>query len=380
MHAFSSRPSPKIIFGEGAITELPECVRAAGGSNVLIVTDPGVAGAGHITRAAELLEAEGIRFTVYDQAHENPSESDAERCRAFAEPLNVDCIVGLGGGSSMDTAKACNYLLTHGGRMRDYKGYGHASRPMLPLIAIPTTAGTGSECQSYALVSRDDTREKMACGDPQLLARAAILDPELTASVPRMVGILTAIDALSHALETAVSTRSNPISTVYSEASFRRLSMSIARAATGTTSAEDRGNMLLGAAKAGLAIENSMLGAAHATANPLSARYGLLHGHAIALTLPSVMKFNYNHEDAAVAYRHLGMQLKRVGFSELSLIDWVEHIIDAAQLPEVPLPAGVDEAIIKQLAADASQQWTGRFNPRPLLNGDLESLYRDILK
>jgi alcohol dehydrogenase len=201
---FASKPSPKLVFGPGALRELPACVREIGGTAVFLVTDTGIARAGHLGTAKQLLEAAGIPVTVYDHSHENPTESDAATCRDAAQRQAFDCFVALGGGSSMDTAKACNFLLTNGGRMRDYHGYGKATKPMLPLIAIPTTAGTGSECQSYALVSRDDTHEKMACGDPKARARVAILDPDLTETQPKSVAIQTGLDALAHALESAV--------------------------------------------------------------------------------------------------------------------------------------------------------------------------------
>src|SRR5213075_2292199 len=177
--------------------------------------------------AKRLLESAGIPVEVYDGARENPTEADAMACCAMARELRFDCIVALGGGSSMDTAKACNFLLTNGGAMRDYHGYGKAAKPMRPFIAIPTTSGTGSECQSYALVSNDDTHEKMACGDPKARARIAILDPDLTETQPRSVAVQTGLDALAHALESAVCTRRNAISAVYSEAAFRHLASAI---------------------------------------------------------------------------------------------------------------------------------------------------------
>jgi alcohol dehydrogenase class IV len=127
----------------------------------------------------------------------------------------------------MDTAKGCNFLLHNGGSMADYRGYGLVKNAMLPFIAIPTTAGTGSECQSYAVVSRDDSHEKMACGDPKALARIAILDPELTVSQPQSVAVLTALDALSHALESAVCTKRNPVSSAYSAEAFRLIASAI---------------------------------------------------------------------------------------------------------------------------------------------------------
>ncbi|MEY2881169.1 MAG: hypothetical protein RLZZ15_3549 [Verrucomicrobiota bacterium] len=396
---FASRPSPKLVFGPGTLGELPALVRESGGTSVFLVTDTGLIRAGHAARATALLTAAGIPVTLYDHAHENPTESDAAACAAAARAAKFDCFVALGGGSSMDTAKAANFLLTNGGAMRDYHGYGKAAQPLLPLIAIPTTAGTGSECQSYALVSRDDTHEKMACGDPKALARVAILDPDLTATQPRSVAILTGLDALAHALESAVTSKRNPISSAYAEASFRQLSSAIARVIAGDATADDRGRMLLGAALAGLAIENSMLGAAHATANPLTARHGLTHGHAVALMLPHVMRFNSADPAVAAIYAQLaallpvGPALAAVPSrpdgpptsggptptaptpAASALIDWVAALVAASRLPAFDARA-VD---IAALADDATRQWTGKFNPRPLQAADFAALYQRAL-
>ena len=168
--------TPRLIFGPGRLSELPECAASLGVKNILLVTDPGIVAAGHVARATTCLEAAGLAVTIYQGSHVNPTESDIEACRAFAQILQPDALIGLGGGSSMDTAKGCNFLLHNGGRMSDYRGYGLAHNAMLPFIAIPTTAGTGSECQSYAVISRDGSHEKMACGDPKALARIAIGD------------------------------------------------------------------------------------------------------------------------------------------------------------------------------------------------------------
>src|SRR3954470_11035648 len=251
---FASKPAPKLVFGAGVLRELPACVREVGGSAVFLVSDTGLKRAGHLEKTIRLLETAGIHVDTYDHSHENPSEADAAACCAAARRLKFDCIVALGGGSSIDTAKACNFLLTNGGAMRDYHGYGKAAKPMLPFIAVPTTAGTGSECQSYALVSRDDTHEKRACGDPKARPVVAILDPDLTATQPKSVAIQTGLDALAHALESAVSTRRNPVSSLYSEGAFRELAVAIGKVISGQPTEAERGQMLLGAALAGLAI------------------------------------------------------------------------------------------------------------------------------
>ena len=345
----------QLIHGSGSLLELPSLVSG----KVLIVTDAGIVAAGHVARAVELLD----EVVVFDGVHENPTESDVAECAEFARSVNPDVIVGLGGGSSMDTAKGALFLLSGGGRMSDYHGHGKAKGEMLPFIAIPTTAGTGSECQSYAVLSKDGSHEKMACGDSRALARTAILDPDLTGSMPLSVARLTALDALSHALESAVCNTSTAESRAISFEAFRKIEPVIEPVLAGTASVEQRGDMLLGAALAGQAIEASMLGAAHATANPLTAHYDVVHGRAVLTMLPTIMKWN-----SAV-----------VGevYDELrpDLISWVEGLRGHAGLEPVSVPLGE----IPQLASEAAKQWTGQFNPRQLELGDFEDVYREAL-
>lgn len=369
MPSSDARPSPRILFGPGRLAELPDCLAALSVTNVLIVTDPGIVAAGHVARTTAFLEAAGIRTTVFEGSHMNPTETDIDACRDFAKLVNPDALIGFGGGSSMDTAKGCNFLLHNPGRMADYMGYGFAKNAMLPFIAIPTTAGTGSECQSYSIVSRDGTHEKMACGDPKALAHTAILDPELTASQPQNVATLAALDALSHALESAVCTKRNAISSAFSTEAIQLISSAIRDVLAGTADLATRGRMLHGAALAGCAIENSMLGAAHATANPLTARFNIPHGLAVTIMLPHVVRLNHSAPEIAAIYQNLANHL------DAPLIDWLEKTIRLARFPkpEIPLTA------IPELAEAASIQWTGRFNPVPLDLATITTLYQAAL-
>lgn len=369
--AFASRPAPRLIFGPGKLRELPDAVRSVGGTAVFVVSDPGIARAGHLDTALRLLADAGLPAAAFADSRENPTESDAAACRDAARTHHFDCIVAIGGGSSLDTAKACNFLLTNGGVMHDYHGYGKATRPLLPLIAIPTTAGTGSETQSYALISRDGSHEKMACGDPKALPAVAILDPDLTATLPHGAALLSGVDALTHAIESAVCTKANALSRLHAEGAFRHLATAIDRVVDGRPTDDDRAHMLLGAALAGTAIENSMLGAAHASANPLTARLGVVHGRAVATMLPHVMRFNAVVPAAAETYAHFGALLRQLQVSDLPLQPWLEALVRRCRFPA--LDPAVDFAL---LADDATRQWTGKFNPRPLQREDFISLYR----
>src|SRR5262249_50705683 len=230
---------------------------------------------------------------------------DVDACLRIAQAAQIDVIVGLGGGSAMDTAKGCNFLLTNGGRIQDYWGIGKASKAMLPFIAVPTTAGTGSECQSAALIADEQTHQKMACLDSKAAARVALLDPALTLSQPALVTAHTGIDAIAHALETAVTTKRNHLSLMFSHEAFKLTVPSLPRVLSAPSDLHARGRMLLGAALAGTAIENSMLGAAHAAANPLTAHYGIVHGEAVGIMLPAVVRFNARDPAVRLAYAEL---------------------------------------------------------------------------
>jgi alcohol dehydrogenase len=318
---------------------------------------------------------------VFDQSRENPTTRCVDNCVEAARAAKVDLLVGLGGGSSMDTAKGCNFILTNGGQMRDYWGVGKAAKPMLPLIAIPTTAGTGSECQSAALIADETTHQKMACLDPKAAARATILDPALTVSQPPRVTACTGIDAIAHAVETAVTKKRNPLSQMYSREAFKLCIHGLPRVLANPRDLNARGQMLLGAAFAGLAIENSMLGAAHSAANPLTAHFNVVHGEAVGVMLPGVVRFNSAEPAALQAYGELAT-FAGIASSEVtpsaaveSLIARLNLLLNLAGMARSLVQCGVEPGRIKILAAEAAKQWTAGFNPRAIAEEDFVALY-----
>lgn len=379
--AFDHEPRTRLVFADGALDQLGALARQLHGRRVLLVTDPGLVKAGHAARAQSVLEAAGLAVALYDRVRENPTTRDVAQCVATAQEARIDLLVGLGGGSAMDTAKGCNFLLTNGGEMRDYWGVGKATRPMLPLIAVPTTAGTGSECQCAALIADETSHRKMACLDPKAAARIAILDPALTRSQPARVTACTGLDAIAHAVETAVTTRRNGVSLMYSHEAFKLLVPGLPRVWRTPDDLEARGRMLLGAALAGTAIENSMLGAAHAAANPLTAHYDLVHGQAVGLLLPHVVRFNAADPSVSRAYAELASAPEIACVSEGSaaaveaLVARLDALLNLAGMPRSLLDCGVQPALIPTLAAEAAQQWTAQFNPRPLTPADFAHLY-----
>jgi alcohol dehydrogenase len=374
VNAFDFQNRTRVVFGGGVVARLGELARELGFARTLLVADRGMVAVGYVERAAQLLESAGVTVVPFHAFGENPDTRMVEAGRAFAADHRVDSIVALGGGSSLDAAKGINFLVTQGGALHDYRGFGKAAQPMLPSIGIPTTAGTGSEAQSYAIISDADTHEKMACGDPKAAFRIAILDSELTLSQPGRVTAVSGYDALSHAVESAVTTRRNPLSAMYSREAWRLLAPNYERVMANPSDREARAAMLLGAHLAGTAIELSMLGAAHACANPLTAHFGTTHGIAVSLMLPHVVR--WNGEVAGQRYADLlppGSDDAR-GAAE-AVARQIERLAAAAGLPRDLQSIGIPADAFEDLARDASTQMTGRFNPRPLDAAAARELY-----
>ena len=374
LNPFDFRPRTRVVFETGAVERAGELALELGGSRVLVVSDPGIVAVGHTDRVLRSLQGSGLASMTFTEVEENPTTEHVDAGLAVANDFRPDLIVGLGGGSSMDCAKGVNFLLTNGGRMRDYWGVGKAAKEMLPLIAIPTTAGTGSEAQSFALIADPETHQKMACGDLKAAAAISILDPELTLSQPARVTALTGVDAVSHALETWVCSKRNPVSKMYSRAAWRLLSRSLPRVLAQPDDMDARAGMQLGANLAGAAIENSMLGIAHSCANPLTAHYGVVHGAAVGMMLPAVIRFNA--AEAGAAYADL-VETSSAGVQ--ALIDTVESLLDQAAVPRRLTDYKIPESELPKLAAEAANQWTARFNPRPVTQADLLDIYRAVL-
>lgn len=362
----------RLLYGAGSIATLGDELLGIDCRRVLLVTDPGIREAGHVGRALAALAAAGVEVHVFDGVASNPTTRHVDSGVEFARPLDVDGIVGLGGGSALDCAKAINFLLTNGGAMEDYRGSGKAAAPLLPAVGIPCTAGTGSDAQSYALISREDTGVKMACGDRKAKFRIVILDPRLTATVPRELAAVGGLDAASHALESYVCTRGNPVSRMLAREAWRLIDSAFESVLDTPDDERARGRMLVGSHLAGAAIEHSMLGAAHACANPLTASFGLTHGIAVALMLPHVMRFNA--ERVAAMYRELHAVTESAGRGE-SAVERFCALRERGGLPQLLRDCGVPRASLDEMADDAARQWTAEFNPRPVTRKELHELY-----
>jgi alcohol dehydrogenase len=380
---FDYHPRTRIVFGSGKVDALGELAGELGARRALVVSDPGIVAAGHTEHGLTALRRAGIEAHVFDDVEENPTTDNVEAGVAAARRYNPEIIIGLGGGSSMDCAKGINFVFTNGGKIQDYWGVGKATREMLPMIAVPTTAGTGSESQSFALISDATTHVKMACGDKKASFRVALLDPLLTVTQPPRVTALTGIDAISHAVESYVTKARNSASAAFSREAWRLLSRHYHGVLDRPNDVDDRSGMQLGACFAGLAIENSMLGAAHALANPLTTTFGIVHGEAIALVLPHVIRFNgpqcrrWYHELLELAPQTNG--LVDIDEAPQKLAELIAQFTNHAGLPAKLSDHGITPAAIADLSQEAAKQWTGAFNPRPVNAATLAEIYEAAL-
>ena len=354
-----------MLFGAGKFAALGELACALQFQRTLLVADRGMIVCGYVDEATRQLRQANIEVFPFHDFSENPDTNMIEAGRAFAASCGIDSIIGLGGGSSLDTAKGINFVLTNGGTMKEYWGHNKATQPMLPMIGVPTTAGTGSEAQTYALISDAESHVKMACGDDKAAFRLALLDPELTVTQPTYLTATTGYDAIAHAVESFVTTKRNPLSELYSREAWRLLESNFECVLQEPNNLEARAAMQLGAYFAGAAIEASMLGATHSCANPLTAEYGTAHGEAIALLLPTVVRWN----TAVVAERyrellHIAGQSPGNDAGE-ALARRLEQLAVAGNLPQQLRTIGVPSHDLPRLAEAAAKQWTGTFNPRP---------------
>lgn len=361
----------RVVFGANTLDRLGELTRGLGCQRALLVTDRGIREAGHVDRALAALREASVETAVYDAVSENPTSRHVVEGAEVAAQHAADCIVALGGGSPMDCAKGINFVFTNGGRIEDYWGAGKAGKPMLPTVGIPTTAGTGSEAQSYALICRDGDGTKMACGDKKAMFRVVILDPLLASTAPPEVVAVSGIDAVSHAVESYVSTRRNPLSQMFAREAWRLLDGALPGVVADVVDPDPWGSLLLGAFLAGAAIEHSMLGAAHACANPVTARFPVPHGSAVGIMLPHVIRFNAAvvgqlYDELCTTIEHPAPRMLEQRVSELKALLALPTSLREYQIPH---------DCLGEMAADAERQWTAGFNPRPVTARELLELY-----
>ncbi len=344
---FTVTQPTRIQFGAGTVNDLGTTVKDFNGTNVLLVVDPGLVKAGLLSRLTSPLKKAKIPFTVYDKIDPEPGLKLADKGKKIAKKAGCDCVVGAGGGSAMDVAKAIAILLTNGGKAVDYLGLGLIKKAGVPKIMIPTSAGTGAEVTFTAVFINEKTGSKGGMNGDPLYPDAAILDPELTLSLPQHVTAFTGIDALTHALEAYTSTQAHSISEMYSLEAIDLIARNLPAAYANGDNLEARSAMLMGSLLGGKALATAGVGLVHAMAYPMGGMFGIPHGLANAVLLPYVVDYNLigNYEKFAVLAEVLGCETAGLSLREAAQC-CVEALFDLNK--EVGIPSHLEQLNIPE--------------------------------
>ncbi|WP_259471784.1 iron-containing alcohol dehydrogenase [Streptomyces shenzhenensis] len=380
---------PRLMrIGPGAAGQLGEVLRSLGLARPLIVTDPYLAGNGTARQLVADLAAQAIPATVYDRTRPDPTTTSVQGAVTVLAEGDFDCVVGLGGGSPMDTAKAVALLGTTGRPMRDYAAPTVTDTPALPLIAVPTTAGSGSECTRYTIITDDsgDTDEKMLCAGLAFLPTAALVDPLLTLPMPARLTADTGIDALTHAIEAYVSRRANPFTDGLALTALTAIARSLRTAYAHPDDLRARATMMLASTQAGMAFSNASVALVHGMSRPVGAHFHVAHGLSNAMLLPTVTAYSVpaatsRYADCARAMRLVG----EAGSDEAAADALVAELRALNTDLAVPGPArhGIDpeqwERMTPTMARQALASGSPANNPRVPDQAAIEELYRSLM-
>lgn len=374
----------KIIFGNGAVSEVGKEARKLGAEKALIVTDEGVIKAGLVTGVEESLRAEEMDIGIFDKVEAEPPARIVDECAQVAQDKGYDIIIGIGGGSSLDVAKGASIVTTNRGKILDYVGTDVVPRSGLPKILIPTTAGTGSEVTRVLVASDEAENIKKAVRSDFILADVAIVDPLLTISMPLTVTADTGVDALVHAIEAYVSVEATPFSDALAIEAIKLIAGNLTVAYAKANNMEARFNMALAATLAGMAFTNSGLGAVHALSNVLGTEYHLSHGRANAVILPYVV--DYNKIGSLNKYAHI-TQIMGESIEGLSayqaaekLVTCINRLLEVLNIPTKISDYGVSRKDIPKLV-EGGMKLSRLFvqNPRDLTEKDVKNIYISAL-
>jgi alcohol dehydrogenase class IV len=378
--------SPRLLLvAAGAVCQIADVLAKFGLSRPLIVTDPFMVSSGHLRNCLDPLAAAGLAVSVFSDTVPDPTDTVIEAGVVELNKGDFDCLIGFGGGSPIDTAKAMAILAAGGGKMRDYKAPFAADKGALPVIAIPTTAGTGSECTRFTVITDTERDEKMLIAGLGALPLAALVDYELTYSVPPRTTADTGVDSLTHALEAYVSKRANPISDALALSAMELIGANIRAAYAEPRNAPAREAMMLGATEAGLAFSNSSVALVHGMSRPIGAHFHVPHGLSNAMLLPAITRFSVAGAEARYAEA-----ARRIGFADPSdstsaaaakLITGLEKLNKDLSVP-TPAAYGIDEATwtgkMALMAEQALASGSPANNPRVPTAAEIVTLYREV--
>ena len=355
-----------IVFGWDSVKELPGILKGYGAKKVMVVYDAGVKAAGIAEQVLAMVEETNIPYVVFDGVIPNPTNEVVEEAAGLARCNGVDVFVAVGGGSSIDLAKAIDVLMTNPGSIGDYAGIGKVRHPLFPLVAIPTTAGTSSEITNVSALTDTEKIVKYVVIDNKLVPSKVIIDPEFTRTMPASVTAATGMDAITHAVESYISNRSNPLTEYNSIKGLEILYRNITRAVMDGADMEAREQMMLGCVITGFGFSNANLGLVHAIAHTLSAHFHLAHGMANAAVLPYVMEFNADGcpEKMAELARAIGLTMSgNMEDDRYLLAGELLHLVQKLGIKTLS-EQGITEQDLDMLAEEAMRGPVLGFNPR----------------
>lgn len=371
----------EITYGPNSLKEVKNIIDKQGFKNALIVTDPGISKTGLTDKLIK--HVKHINYDIYYECKPNPTVKNCNDALEKLKAINADVVIAIGGGSSIDVAKAVALLATNGGKIESYEGIDTFENGLLPLIAIPTTAGTASEVTSFTVITDEEREYKFTIGGVKISPKWAVVDPVLTLTLPPSVTAATGLDALVHAIESYTSKMANPITKALAREAIRKISRNLRQAVYNGDTLKYRDEMLMGSLLAGLAFNNTRLGNCHALSHPISAIYGVPHGVANAVLIPHVMEFNMKAVPELFADIALDMGENLEGLTMMEkaqkAVDAVRRLAKDVGIPETFESFGIDEQNIKKMTEDALLSGNIKVNPRITTYDDVVELYKKAI-
>ena len=382
MNPFEFFIPQNITVGAGTLAKLPECAKKLGGSHAMLISGPTLRKMGVVDKAADYLKDAGMAVDIFTDVEANPSVTTVEKATEAYKESGADFIVALGGGSPMDVAKAVGVTAKYGGSITEYEGAHKVPGKIVPLIAIPTTAGTGSEVTAFSVITDHSRDYKLTVFSYELIPKYAILDPDLIATAPASVAAACGMDAFIHACESYISTDASPFSEAMSEKAMELIGRSIRAYVANRTDVDAASDMLVGSLFAGIAFSWARLGNVHAMSHPVSAYFDAPHGVANAILLPTILDYNkladkgkYKKIYEYVSETHRSDE----SFTPDMLVDAIRALNNSLSIPANLTEVGVTEDKIDVMADDAMKSGNIMVNPRRSTKKDIVALYKKAM-
>lgn len=375
--------APEIIFGPGALAQVGDSVARLGASKVFLVTDPGVIAAGWVEKALPFLDEKGLTYTIWSDVTPNPKDYEIDQGAQVYLSSGCDAVLAIGGGSPIDAAKAVATLVTNGGRIHDYEGVNKITRPLPPMVMVPSTAGTGADVSQFAIITDSARKLKMVLISKSLVPDISITDPLLLTTKDASLTADTGMDVLAHAIEAYVSIAATPLTDVLALSAIRLVAEHLRASVASRANLEAKKGMAMASLHSGLAFSNAILGAVHAMAHQLGAVLDLPHGQVNAILLPHVMEYNLIASvrrfcDIAQA---MGEDISRLSPRQAAdkAVEAVRRLSQDIGIPAGLRAVGVHEEDIPRLSENAALDACLITNPRDISVSDIEQIFRNAL-